>query len=120
MVFGSKHTKADQDQYPMVTFKSPPLHLACSDMVPCTNLTFSNIELLSAQGRIISYPFCWNAYGEISTLTILPVYCLTEGFRTRFHKVMIPVDRSSSYLNKRETIFRLSKSKDGVNSKGVF
>ncbi|KAF7126337.1 hypothetical protein RHSIM_Rhsim11G0099500 [Rhododendron simsii] len=59
--------------------KSPPLHLACSDAVPCTNLTFSNIELLPAQGRILSDPFCWNAYGEISTMTIPPVYCLSEG-----------------------------------------
>lgn len=108
MVFGSKHTKAGQDQYPMVTFKSPPLHLACSDVVPCTNLTFSDIELLPAQGRIISYPFCWNAYGEISTLAILPVYCLAEGFRTRFHKVMvISVDESTG----------ISKSTTGLHER---
>lgn len=59
--------------------KSPPLQLVCSDAVPCTNLTFSDIELLPAQGRILSDPFCWNAYGEISTLTVPLVYCLSEG-----------------------------------------
>ncbi|KAH7835923.1 hypothetical protein Vadar_031144 [Vaccinium darrowii] len=39
--------------------------------------------------------------------------------RSSSQPLTIPVDRSSSYLNKRETIFRLSKSKGGVNSKGV-
>ncbi|XAR49240.1 Polygalacturonase [Bertholletia excelsa] len=60
--------------------RSPPMHLACSETVPCTNLTFSDIELLPAQGQVLLSPFCWNAYGFVTTLTIPPVFCLSEGF----------------------------------------
>lgn len=59
--------------------RSPPMHFGCSDSVPCTNLTFSDVELLPAQGDIVQDPFCWNAYGELQTLTIPPVSCLMEG-----------------------------------------
>ncbi|PSS28893.1 Polygalacturonase [Actinidia chinensis var. chinensis] len=59
--------------------RSRPLHLACSDRVPCTNLTFSEVELLPAKGNFLSDPFCWNAYGDLRTLTIPPVSCLSEG-----------------------------------------
>ncbi|KAF9681459.1 hypothetical protein SADUNF_Sadunf05G0003700 [Salix dunnii] len=56
--------------------RSPPLHLACSDSVPCTDLKLSEIELLPAQGQFMANPFCWNAYGN---LTIPPVSCLLGG-----------------------------------------
>ena len=59
--------------------RSRPLHLACSDTVPCTNLTFSEVELLPAKGNFLLDPFCWNAYGDVRTLTIPPVSCLSEG-----------------------------------------
>uniref|UniRef100_A0A5B6YUD9 Polygalacturonase n=1 Tax=Davidia involucrata TaxID=16924 RepID=A0A5B6YUD9_DAVIN len=61
--------------------RSPPVRLACSDTVPCTNLTVSDVELLPAsQGRhAVLNPFCWNAYGTLKTDTIPPVYCLLEG-----------------------------------------
>ncbi|GKU87113.1 hypothetical protein SLEP1_g1563 [Rubroshorea leprosula] len=59
--------------------RSPPMRFACSDSVPCTNITLSDIELLPAQGDIVHDPFCWNAYGELQTLTIPPVSCLMEG-----------------------------------------
>ncbi|KAJ8752422.1 hypothetical protein K2173_004058 [Erythroxylum novogranatense] len=59
--------------------RSPPMHLACSDSVPCTNIILSDIELLPRQGQFVANPFCWNAYGEIETLTIPPVSCLSEG-----------------------------------------
>ncbi|XP_020213455.1 polygalacturonase At1g48100 [Cajanus cajan] len=58
---------------------SSPMRFACSDSVPCTNLTLSDIELLPAQGYIVNDPFCWNAYGDLETLTIPPVSCLLEG-----------------------------------------
>nr|GMD63951.1 polygalacturonase At1g48100 [Ipomoea batatas]GME21708.1 polygalacturonase At1g48100 [Ipomoea batatas] len=60
--------------------RSPPMHFACSDSVPCTNITLSDIELLPARGDLVLDPFCWNAYGGIYTLTIPPVFCLLEGF----------------------------------------
>ncbi|KAK7269573.1 hypothetical protein RIF29_22305 [Crotalaria pallida] len=59
--------------------RHPPMHFACSDYVPCTNLTLSDIELLPAQGDMVLDPFCWNAYGNLITLTIPPVSCLIEG-----------------------------------------
>ncbi|OIW17445.1 hypothetical protein TanjilG_22557 [Lupinus angustifolius] len=59
--------------------RSPPMQFACSDSVPCTNLTLSDIELLPSQGDIVHDPFCWNAYGDLQTLTIPPVFCLIEG-----------------------------------------
>ncbi|GFP87974.1 polygalacturonase at1g48100 [Phtheirospermum japonicum] len=60
--------------------RSPPVRLACSDTVPCTNLTLYDVELFPAQGQRLLDPFCWNAYGDIKTLTVPPVFCLTEGF----------------------------------------
>ena len=59
--------------------RSPPMRFACSDSVPCTNLTLAEVELLPAQGDILANPFCWNAYGIMQTLTIPPAFCLLEG-----------------------------------------
>ncbi|KAF3436585.1 hypothetical protein FNV43_RR23677 [Rhamnella rubrinervis] len=59
--------------------RSPPMHFGCSDSVPCTNLTLSDVELLPALGDVVSDPFCWNAYGVLQTLTIPPVSCLLDG-----------------------------------------
>ncbi|KAK6118138.1 hypothetical protein DH2020_048122 [Rehmannia glutinosa] len=59
--------------------RSPPMHFACSDSVPCTNITLSDIELLPDEGDVVLDPFCWSAYGELETLTIPPVFCLLEG-----------------------------------------
>ncbi|XP_054794421.1 polygalacturonase At1g48100-like [Prosopis cineraria] len=59
--------------------RSPPMRFACSDSVPCTNLTLSEVELLPAQGHFLANPFCWNAYGTMQTLTVPPVLCLLEG-----------------------------------------
>lgn len=59
--------------------RSPPMHFACSDSVPCTNITLSDIELLPAQGELVLDPFCWNAYGGQETLIIPPIFCLLEG-----------------------------------------
>lgn len=59
--------------------RSSPMHFACSDSLPCTNLTLSDVELLPAVGDMMSDPYCWNAYGQLQTLTIPPVSCLLEG-----------------------------------------
>ncbi|KAJ6972778.1 polygalacturonase At1g48100 [Populus alba] len=69
--------------------RSPPMHFACSDSVPCTNLTLSDIELLPAEGDLVLDPYCWNAYGDFRTLTIPPVSCLMEGVpRSNLHNEM--------------------------------
>ncbi|KAH6802535.1 purple acid phosphatase 27 [Perilla frutescens var. frutescens] len=62
--------------------RSPPMHFACSDAVACTNLTIYDVELLPAQGHKILDPFCWNAYGDVPTLTIPPLFCFNHGFPT--------------------------------------
>ncbi|KAI4301673.1 hypothetical protein L6164_034926 [Bauhinia variegata] len=59
--------------------RSPPMHFACSDTVPCTNLTLSEVELLPAKGQNLIDPFCWNAYGTMQTLTTPRAFCLIEG-----------------------------------------
>ncbi|KAF6172180.1 hypothetical protein GIB67_024802 [Kingdonia uniflora] len=59
--------------------RNPPIHFACSDTVPCTNITLSEVELLPAEGELVDDPFCWNTYGSQETLTIPPIDCLQEG-----------------------------------------
>lgn len=59
--------------------RSPPMHLACSDAIPCTNITIADVELLPASGEMVLDPFCWNAYGQLQSLSIPPVSCLLEG-----------------------------------------
>ncbi|KAK6160943.1 hypothetical protein DH2020_004324 [Rehmannia glutinosa] len=59
--------------------RSPPIHFACSDTVPCTNITMSEVELLPYEGVLVDDPFCWNAYGMQQTLTIPPIDCLQDG-----------------------------------------
>ncbi|KAL1826773.1 hypothetical protein ACET3Z_005185 [Daucus carota] len=59
--------------------RSPPMHLACSNGIPCTNLTLSDIKLVPSQGLKMLEPFCWNAYGDLDSLIVPPIYCLLEG-----------------------------------------
>ncbi|XP_052205459.1 polygalacturonase At1g48100-like [Diospyros lotus] len=59
--------------------RSPPIHFACSDTVPCTNITMSEVELLPHEGELVDDPFCWNSYGTQQTLTIPPIDCLQDG-----------------------------------------
>jgi hypothetical protein len=59
--------------------RTPPIHFGCSDAVPCTNITLSDVELLPASGETIDDPFCWNVYGSTATPTVPPVPCLIEG-----------------------------------------
>jgi len=60
----------------------PPVHIACSDSVPCRNVTLSGVQLRPAQGKSLLKPFCWEAYGSIYThpsSTLPPVSCLLNG-----------------------------------------
>nr|CAB3465650.1 unnamed protein product [Digitaria exilis] len=59
--------------------RAAPIHFACSDTVPCTNITMSEVELLPFSGELVDDPFCWSAYGLQQTPTIPPVTCLQEG-----------------------------------------
>lgn len=59
--------------------RSPPIHFACSDSIPCTNITMAEVELLPHEGELVDDPFCWNAYGVQETLIIPPISCLQDG-----------------------------------------
>uniref|UniRef100_A0A0D9VTJ9 Pectate lyase superfamily protein domain-containing protein n=1 Tax=Leersia perrieri TaxID=77586 RepID=A0A0D9VTJ9_9ORYZ len=59
--------------------RAAPIHFACSDTVPCTNITMSEVELLPFSGELVDDPFCWSAYGLQQTPTIPPIYCLQDG-----------------------------------------
>ncbi|WVZ87107.1 hypothetical protein U9M48_033799 [Paspalum notatum var. saurae] len=59
--------------------RSAPIHFACSDTVPCTNITMAEVELLPFSGELVDDPFCWSAYGVQQTPTIPPINCLQEG-----------------------------------------
>ncbi|KAG0472109.1 hypothetical protein HPP92_016655 [Vanilla planifolia] len=65
--------------------RTAPIHFACSDTVPCTNITMSDVELLPFLGELVDDPFCWNAYGEMQTLTIPPISCLQDGMPESLH-----------------------------------
>ncbi|CAN8253865.1 unnamed protein product [Cochlearia groenlandica] len=52
--------------------RSTPIHFACSDSFPCTNLRFEDVDLFPYKGDILANPFCWNAYGTTQTVTIQP------------------------------------------------
>ncbi|KAI5604750.1 hypothetical protein BDE02_01G308400 [Populus trichocarpa] len=59
------------------TYASKPVHLACSDDLPCTGISFSAIELNPVQED--SQPFCWNTFGELRSTTVPPINCLKMG-----------------------------------------
>ncbi|KAL5723818.1 galacturonan 1,4-alpha-galacturonidase [Ranunculus cassubicifolius] len=63
------------------TYTVKPVHLACSDSLPCVDVTLTNINLKPLQevNHHLYDPYCWKAYGELSTPTIPPVDCLQSG-----------------------------------------
>ncbi|KAI3891727.1 hypothetical protein MKW92_000567 [Papaver armeniacum] len=56
-----------------------PVHFACSDTVPCMNITISEVNLLPSEGKSEIDPFCWNVYGRLETETEPRIRCLQEG-----------------------------------------
>ncbi|WRX16576.1 Glycoside hydrolase [Theobroma cacao] len=62
------------------TYTVKPVHLACSDSLPCIGVTLSAIELKPLQERYHLYdPFCWQSFGELTTPTVPPISCLQIG-----------------------------------------
>uniref|UniRef100_A0A803QJ19 Polygalacturonase n=1 Tax=Cannabis sativa TaxID=3483 RepID=A0A803QJ19_CANSA len=62
------------------TYTKEPVHLACSDSLPCTGVSLNTIQLKSVQAsQHLSGPFCWKAYGQLETATVPPVDCLKSG-----------------------------------------
>ncbi|KAL1539352.1 galacturonan 1,4-alpha-galacturonidase [Salvia divinorum] len=62
------------------TYTVKPLHLACSDHMPCTDVTLTNIQLRAQPERYHMYnPFCWQTFGQLFSPMIPPVECLQVG-----------------------------------------
>ncbi|XP_072994092.1 polygalacturonase At1g48100-like [Typha latifolia] len=62
------------------TFTVKPVHLACSDSSPCSDITLTQVELEPLKEQYHMYdPFCWQAYGELYTPTVPPIACLQNG-----------------------------------------
>lgn len=57
-----------------------PVHLACSDHLPCVDVTLTDIELTAEQENYHMYdPFCWQSFGMLFSPTIPPIDCLQLG-----------------------------------------
>ncbi|XP_010925884.1 polygalacturonase At1g48100 [Elaeis guineensis] len=62
------------------TFTVKPVHFACSDSMPCSDISLTEVELEPLQEQYHMYePFCWQVYGELYTPTVPPIFCLQTG-----------------------------------------
>ncbi|KAK1551824.1 hypothetical protein Q3G72_005377 [Acer saccharum] len=62
------------------TYTVKPVHFACSDNLPCVDVTLNSIQLKPMQERYHMYdPFCWQTFGELTTPTVPPIACLQVG-----------------------------------------
>ncbi|VVA13395.1 PREDICTED: polygalacturonase [Prunus dulcis] len=62
------------------TYTVKPVHFACSDSLPCVDVTLNGIELKPVQEQYHMYePFCWQTFGELRTPTVPPIACLQIG-----------------------------------------
>ncbi|XP_016481100.2 polygalacturonase At1g48100-like [Nicotiana tabacum] len=62
------------------TYTVKPVHLACSDSMPCQDVTLTDIQLKPIQERYHMYdPYCWQTFGELYTPTLPPIDCLQVG-----------------------------------------
>ncbi|KAK9090371.1 hypothetical protein Sjap_023548 [Stephania japonica] len=75
------------------TFSVQPIHLACSNGVPCTNVDLIDIQLTPSRSSLgFQQALCWNTYGQ-SKAPLVPSsidYCLRRGggFHGRLAKSM--------------------------------
>ncbi|KAK4721348.1 hypothetical protein R3W88_011581 [Solanum pinnatisectum] len=62
------------------TYTVKPVHLACSDSMPCIDVTLTDIQLKPLQEQYHMYdPYCWQTFGELYTPTFPPIQCLQVG-----------------------------------------
>ncbi|CAN0923983.1 Polygalacturonase At1g48100 [Linum grandiflorum] len=62
------------------TYTVKPVHFACSDNLPCADISLTSIELKPLQEKYHMYnPFCWNTFGELNTPAVPPIDCLQIG-----------------------------------------
>ncbi|XAR48076.1 Polygalacturonase [Bertholletia excelsa] len=62
------------------TYTVKPVHLACSDNLPCVDVTLTDIELKPLQEQYHLYNvFCWHTFGQLNSPTVPPIDCLHVG-----------------------------------------
>lgn len=62
------------------TYTVKPVHLSCSDSMPCMDVTLTDIELKPMPKGFHMYdPFCWQVFGELYSPTVPDINCLQEG-----------------------------------------
>ncbi|XP_038893387.1 polygalacturonase At1g48100-like isoform X2 [Benincasa hispida] len=62
------------------TYTVKPVHFACSDNLPCADISLTAIELKPLQELYHLYgAFCWQTFGELRTPTVPPIDCLQIG-----------------------------------------
>uniref|UniRef100_A0A803L0K9 Polygalacturonase n=1 Tax=Chenopodium quinoa TaxID=63459 RepID=A0A803L0K9_CHEQI len=62
------------------TYTVKPVHLACSDELPCTDISLNTIQLKPLQTRYHLYdPYCWQSFGELMAPIVPPLGCLQIG-----------------------------------------
>nr|XP_023922553.1 polygalacturonase At1g48100-like [Quercus suber] len=62
------------------TYTVKPVHFACSDSLPCVDVSLTAIQLKPMQEKYHMYdPFCWQTFGELRTPTMPPIGCLQIG-----------------------------------------
>ncbi|CAI9289020.1 unnamed protein product [Lactuca saligna] len=68
------------------TYTVKPVHFACSDSMPCTDVNLNGINLKPIQERYHMYdPFCWKTFGELLSPAVPPVECLQIGKPSSSH-----------------------------------
>ena len=62
------------------TYATQAMHLACSDSIPCANISMGNVVTPSARTKGLMQDQCWNSYGK-SSATVFPpcLNCLETG-----------------------------------------
>lgn len=62
------------------TYTVKPVHFACSDIMPCTDVTLNNIRLKPHQERYQMHDsYCWQTFGKLYSPTMPPIECLQNG-----------------------------------------
>ncbi|XP_022971171.1 polygalacturonase At1g48100-like isoform X2 [Cucurbita maxima] len=62
------------------TYTVKPVQFACSDNLPCTDISLTAIDLKPLQELYHLYgAFCWQTFGELRTPTVPPIDCLQIG-----------------------------------------
>ncbi|CAA6665548.1 unnamed protein product [Spirodela intermedia] len=65
------------------TYTVKPVHFACSDSLPCSDIRLTNIELRPLQEHYHMYnPFCWQTFGELLTPAVPPSTASRRGSRS--------------------------------------